>query len=112
MSQPTELPMAPDGCTLDDYGLGEQLARYRRLGGAAVSIEDGDVGLVITFGADVDVDLLDETVAVERGCCSFLTLDYDGPARRLSIGIDDPARVDALAALASALRGSTPASAR
>jgi hypothetical protein len=43
---------------------------------------------VITFDVNVDVDLLDETIAIERGCCSFFTLDYDTPARRLSIGID------------------------
>ncbi len=112
MSQPRDLPMAPASCTLDDGGLGAQLDRYRRLGGTAVSIEDGDARLVITFGVDVDTDLLNETVAVERGCCSFFTLDYDARARRLSIAIDDPARADALAALLSALRDSTPASAR
>jgi hypothetical protein len=112
MSQPTELPMAPEGCTLDDRRFDEQLDRYRRLDSTAISIEDGDAGLVIVFGAGVDLNLLDETVAVERGCCSFFTLDYDASTRRLSIGIDDPARADALAALASALRGPTPPSAR
>ena len=96
--------MAPGGCTLDDSGLGEQLDRYRRLAATAVTVQDGDAGLVIIFGVEVDVDLLAETVAVERGCCSFFTLDYDVSMRRLSIGIDDPSRVDALAALASALR--------
>ncbi|MFZ1996638.1 MAG: hypothetical protein WAU75_21170 [Solirubrobacteraceae bacterium] len=104
MSQPRDLPMAPAGCTLDDSGLGAQLDRYRKLGRTALSIEDGDAGLMITFGPDVDVDLLRETVAVERGCCSFFALDYDASARLLSIGIDDPARAGALAALASALR--------
>jgi hypothetical protein len=102
--------MAPAGCTLDDSGLGEQLDRYRRLGETAVSIQDGDARLVITFDADVDTDLLRETIAVERGCCSFFALDYS--TRRLSIGIDDPARADALAALLSALRDSAPASGR
>jgi len=86
--------------------------RYRRLGETAVSIQDGDARLVITFDADVDVGLLHETIAVERGCCSFFTLDYDASTRRLSIGIDDPARADALAALLSALRDSAPASGR
>jgi hypothetical protein len=104
--------MAPAGCTLDDSGLGEQLDRYRRLGRSAVHIQDGDVRLVITFGADVDVDLLRETIGIERGCCSFFTLDYDVSARRLSIGIDDPVRGDALGALLSALRDAAPVSVR
>ena len=112
MSQPRDLPMAPDCCTLDDIGLGEQIDRYRQLGAIAVNIQDGDARLVVTFGADVDVDLLDKTVAVERGCCSFFTLDYETSTRRLSIGIDDTARADALTALLSALRDSTPAPAR
>ena len=49
--------MAPAGCTLDDSGLSEQLDRYRRLGRTALSVEDHDAGLVITFGADLDLDL-------------------------------------------------------
>ncbi len=112
MSQPRDLPMAPDGCTLDDSALGQQLDRYRRLGATAISIESGDERLVITFGIDMDAELVQETVAVERGCCSFFTLVYDASARRLSIGIDDPARAGELAALAAALRDPTPASAR
>jgi hypothetical protein len=101
--------MAPDGCTLDESGLGQQLDRYRRLGATALTIQDGDARLVITFGLDLDVELLLETVAIERGCCSFFTLDYDSSTRRLSIGIDDPARSDALAALTSVLLESAPA---
>jgi len=112
MSPPTDLPIASDGCTLDDSGLGDQLDRYRQLGATAVTVQDSDTGLLITFDVDVDIDLLDETVATERGCCSFFTLAYDASTRRLSIGIDDPTRADALAALASALRDSTQASVR
>jgi hypothetical protein len=112
MSQPRELPMAPAGCSLDDSGLSEQLDRYRQLGRAAADIRDGNAELVITFRADVDIDLMRATIAIERGCCSFFTLDYDLSARRLSIGIDDPARADALQTLLAAIRDSAPASAR
>jgi hypothetical protein len=101
-----DLPMAPDGCTLDDSGLGEQLDRYRRLAAHAVTVQDGDAELVIEFGAGIDIDLLDKTVAIERRCCSFFRLGYDASTRQLSIGIDDPARGDALAVLASVLRDS------
>lgn len=58
------------------------------------------------------MDLLHETIAIERGCCSFFTLDYEASTRRLSIGIDDPDRTDALGTLLSALRDSPPLSAR
>jgi hypothetical protein len=101
--------MAPAGCTLDPSRLGEQIDRYRRLGSTALSIEDRDARLVITFGADVDVGLLRETLAIERDCCSFFTLDYEASMRRLSIGIDDPARAEALTTLRSAVRGLRPA---
>jgi hypothetical protein len=36
-----------------------------------------DARLVITFGADVDLDLLREALAIEPDGCSFFTLDYD-----------------------------------
>jgi hypothetical protein len=104
--------MAPAGCTLDDGGLADQLHRYRRLGETAVSIQDDDARLVITFAANGDVDLLRETIAIERSCCSFFALDYDPSARRLSIGVDDPARGDALRALLSSLRAAAPGSTR
>jgi hypothetical protein len=112
MTRPVDLPMAPSGCALDDRGLGEQLDRYRRLGTTALRLQERELALAVTFSAEVNVELIQETVAVERGCCSFFTLDYDGPARQLSIGVEDPARADALAALASALRDGMRASAR
>jgi len=104
VAAPAELPMAPAGCTLDTRGLDQQLDRYRRLGTTAVSIDEQALRLVITFSEDVDVDLLRETVAIERSCCGFFALGYDAADRRLSIAIDDPTRGDALGALLSALR--------
>jgi hypothetical protein len=105
MSNPRgELPMAPAGCMLSDGGLVEQLHRYRRLATTATSISERELGLLVCFDANVDLELLRETVAIERQCCSFFTLDYDAPARRLSITIDDPDRGEALEALLSALR--------
>jgi hypothetical protein len=98
--------MARAGCALSDSGLAEQLDRYRRLGITADSIAQRDLGLVVRFGANVDLGLLEETIVIERGCCGFLTLDYDSSDRRLSIIADDPGRLVALGVLASALRGS------
>jgi hypothetical protein len=102
-----ELPIAPADCTLDDGSLVKQLDRYRRLGRSATTIQQRELALVVTFPADVDIDLLHETIAIEGGCCSFFTLDYDASERRLSIAIDDPARAEALRALRSALRDAT-----
>lgn len=73
----------------------------------------GELALLVTFPADVDIDLLHETIVIERGCCSFLTLDDDASERRLCIAIDDPARAEALQVLRSALRdGASAAVAR
>lgn len=105
-----ELPMAPTGCALDGGGLVEQLDRYRRLGTTAASIKarTGAAGLV---RGERRFDLLRETIAIERGCCSFFTLDYDASDRRLSITVEDPDRLEALGALLSALSGPGTASA-
>src|SRR5438270_2782150 len=99
MSAPrAELPMVQAGCTLTEGGLVEQLERYRRLGIAAARITHRDLGVVVWFDPGVDLGLLAETIAVERGCCEFFTLDYDTSERRLSITVDGPERLDALEA--------------
>ena len=98
--------MAPAGCALDDGSLVAQLDRYRRLGTTAISITHRELQLVVRFDADADLELLRETIAIERQCCSFFMLDYDASDRRLSITVDNSDRLDALRALLSALRGS------
>jgi cobalamin biosynthesis Mg chelatase CobN len=98
-----ELPMAPAECTLDSSRLEDQLRRYQQLGATANSIEQQELKLVISFSARVDLGLLDETVEIERQCCSFFSLDYDASRRVLSIAVAGPERRDALAALLSAL---------
>lgn len=100
-----ELPMAPVGCTLTESGLVRQFQRYRQLGTAAARIMQGDLGLVVWFDTGIDLALLGETIAIERQCCGFFTLDYDASERRLSITVERDRR-DALRALASALGGS------
>ncbi len=100
-----ELPMAPR-LRARRRSLVAQLDRYRRLGTTAISITHRELQLVVRFDADADLELLRETIAIERQCCSFFTLDYDASDRRLSITVDNPDRLDALRALLSALRGS------
>jgi hypothetical protein len=104
-----ELPMAPADCTLDHSDLIEQVDRYRRLGATAISIEASARELLVSLSDDVDLDLLRDTIAVERGCCSFFTLAYDDSEGRLSIRVEDPARSEALRALAAALRADSAA---
>lgn len=101
--QNRDLPMAPAGCTLPDGQLTQQLARYRQLGSTALSVEQHNLALTVTFSPEVNLELLRETIAIERGCCSFFTLAYDEPDRRLSITVADPGSVDALRPLLSAL---------
>ena len=84
-ADPLPLPMAPAGCELDAGALGEQLERYRGLGATATGVtRDGAVARV-EFDVSLDAQLLERTLEVERGCCSFLTLDYDADTRTLTL---------------------------
>jgi hypothetical protein len=105
MTAPIELPMSIADCGLDQDALGEQLARYRRLGAGATVTRSSPLVLTVRFDAEPDVELVRTTLAVERGCCSFFSLDYAVADQRLSIAVDDPARAAALDAIETALRG-------
>jgi hypothetical protein len=97
--------MAAGSCSLSADNLGEQLARYRRLGAAATRIEHRELGLTARFDDSIDLALLDQTIAIERGCCSFFTLAYETSERVLSISVDGPERIDVLELIGSALHG-------
>ena len=83
-----------DGCSLDGAGRDGQRARLTMLRTSVVGIERVPDELRVRFGAGVDERVVKEVVAVERGCCSFLDLDYDESVRVLRIG--SPDRSDAL----------------
>lgn len=102
-----KLPMASTGCILSAAVLAAQLDRYQRLGKTALRVEEREHGLVISFATNLDRDLLQTTIGIERECCSFFKLDYDESARRLSISVDNPESAGALTALLSALRAPT-----
>ena len=101
-SGPVALPMAISGCSLDPAALTEQLDRYRRLGHTAAGIQRDSDRILITFAETLDDALLDHTIAIERGCCTSLTVHYDTSSRTLSIAAD-PAGRDALDAVVFAL---------
>ena len=95
--------MALAGCGLDEAALAEQLTRYRRLGAGAVVTRRSPLELAVDFGAEPDRGLLDTTIKVERGCCSFFALQYDEAARRLTVAVADPERRAALDGIQAAL---------
>jgi hypothetical protein len=77
--------MAPSGCALDDRQLAEQLARYRQLSGSVLDVNrDGNTARIV-FSERVETELVQHTLAIERSCCSFFTLDYDTSQRVLTI---------------------------
>ena len=91
------LPLvAPEGCSLTAEGLHDQLSRAQRLVPATVRVSRSRSGLSVAFGAEVDHGLVQELVAVEQECCSFLDLDYAADERLLQIGSDDPRGVEVI----------------
>jgi hypothetical protein len=83
------LPLiAPAGCTLSPDALAEQVGRASRLAPAVADVSRSATGLRVAFGAGVDDALIEELIATEQTCCSFLELGYEG--RVLQIESSDP----------------------
>lgn len=100
--------MAPS-CALDESGLRMQLARYRRLGRGARGVRDGARRLVVDLERGVDVQLVQETIAVERECCPFFLIAWEPDAHRLTVSVSRPEHEPALDAIAFALGVEVPA---
>ena len=94
---------AAPACRLDEGGLRAQLERYRQVSGYVDSVERGPCRVVVRFASDLPRDRLEAALAVERGCCPFIGVDYDPEARLLSLTVDQAAYDPALDALADAL---------
>jgi hypothetical protein len=90
-------------CALDQEGLGDQGARYARLAGSVVAVARERDALTVEFAPDVDRELLERTLAIERECCPFFTLELDAGAQHLRAGVSDAEHRPALDALAAAL---------
>jgi hypothetical protein len=90
-------------CSLDAAGLRTQSERYRALGEHVAASEREPQALTVRFDDGVDLDLLLETVEVERGCCTFFQLAPDVERRELVVAVADRERVPALDAIAGAL---------
>jgi hypothetical protein len=99
--KPIALPLA--SCRLDERRLETQLGRYGALA-AHVSVSRREPQRVtVEFGAGADIELLRETVAVERECCSLFEIHLDERARTLAVGVTEPAMVPSLDAIAHSL---------
>ena len=84
------LPLiVPDGCSLTQDSLADQAGRAARLRPSVADVERSAETLRVSFAAGVDRALVDEVVATEQQCCSFLAVEYDGVARVLSVAADD-----------------------
>ena len=82
---------------------GSQSDRYRALGDHVAASQREPQALTVRFDDDVDLDLLLETVEVERGCCTFFELAPDVQRRELVVSVADRERVPALDAIATAM---------
>jgi hypothetical protein len=102
-----EVPLPLAACRLDGAELRGQADRYRQLGATATRVERENGTLTTRFSADLDERLLDETIAIERDCCSFFDISYQRAERRLAISVHDPEHAPALDALQVALTGRT-----
>ncbi|CAA9534545.1 MAG: hypothetical protein AVDCRST_MAG85-3976 [uncultured Solirubrobacteraceae bacterium] len=97
-----ELPLAITGvCSLDAVSMAEQGRRYAELGHHVRDATREPRLLVAQFDEGVDLALLEETVAVERSCCSFFGIEVQGLRLRLTVAEDR--HISALDAIAGAL---------
>lgn len=98
-----ERETAVPACRLDRAGLGDQLERYRQISGHVEAVEREPGRLVVRFAPDLPRGRLEMALEVERGCCSFLGIDFDPTARRLTVTVEQAAEDSMLDALANAL---------
>jgi hypothetical protein len=94
--------MAPS-CALDEAGLRSQLERYRQAGQNARLIDRTPRSLVADLDQNVDMGLVAEAVAIERGCCPFFSLTWAPDRRRLTISVSEAEHEPAIDAIAFAL---------
>ncbi len=95
--------MAPALCALDESALAEQLGRYRAVGRDSGLVARDARRIVVDVGPEVPVALVDELVAVERGCCPFFDIAWQPPGRQLAVAVRDAEHEQALSAIAAAL---------
>jgi hypothetical protein len=94
-------------CSLGEAELREQLAGYASAGlDSEVLVREGR-RRVIRISSDVPESVILRLIEVERGCCPFFTMSWDGASRRLAIDVPDRDHEPALEAIVTAL-GAAP----
>lgn len=102
-NDPVTLPLVAPSCTLKPAQLHDQLERYRQLSRHIIRLQHEPGELVTQFSEDLPAGLVEQTLEIERDCCSFLSIVYDRLNRRLTITTDAEDHDATLAALFSAL---------
>jgi hypothetical protein len=100
--------MAPASCALDATALARQLGRYRTVGRESAVVARDARRIVVDVSPEVPGALVQELVAVERGCCPFLHVDWRPAGRRLTVAVGEADHAQALSAIAAALAPATP----
>lgn len=95
-------------CALDEPGLHAQRERYHQLAAAVSYIDRDRASILLEFTDQLDRDLLEHTLAIERECCAFFLFDFDESARRLKISVRERDQLPALDALAEAFAAGQP----
>lgn len=98
-----QLPIAAPSCSLTDAELGEQVARYRAIGDGAKVLEWSDRRRSLHLAESVPERLVQRTLEIERECCPFYELLWDGASRRLTISVAASGQEPALDAICHAL---------
>jgi hypothetical protein len=89
-------------CALDTNGMSVQRGRYARVAAAITGARREPGELLVDFDeAALDRGLLEQALAIERECCPFYVLAFDGA--RLSVRVDEPHQEPALDAIAHLL---------
>lgn len=102
------LPMAPS-CALDQIAMRRQLERYRHAGQRARVVDRTRQCLTVDLDRQLDCEVIEEAIAVERECCPFFAIDWRAEQRRLTVSVTQPEHEPALEAIAFALGLDVPA---
>jgi hypothetical protein len=95
-------------CSLDEQGLREQRARYARLALSVTAVDRREGSIRFRFGEELDLQLLEEMVRVERDCCPFFRFAFDEEGRALTVSVEERELLPALEAIASDLDAAAP----
>jgi hypothetical protein len=107
-ARPINVPPAEDpiaaipSCALDERGLWAQRERYRQLARTVNRLDRTPERILVHFDEQLDRELLEQTLGVERACCPFFVFALKEPERCLEIGVRGPDQLPALEALAAA----------